>query len=858
MSAGPTTRPRLFLVDSYGFIFRAYHARARTSAPPMRSSTGIPTEVVFIFSNMIKRVLATHKPDFIAAVFEGEGKTLREQEFAEYKANRSETPPDLIEQIPYVAKYLEAMRIPVVSAAGFEADDVIGSLARQAKERDMDVVIVSSDKDLLQLVNERVSMLNPMKEDILYDPKAVESFMGVPPHLVADLLALKGDSVDNIPGAPGIGDKGAKDLITEFGAVETLLDRAEEVKNKSYRESLQNNRDQVLLSKRLATIDINAPVELNLTGLTAQLPDAAKLRDLFRELEFYSQLKELGVVDDQKKRDYAEFKNENEVAEYLKSIPAASTIAFTLQPVGEGLLVEDFFGLSHEVGFGRSAPWSWIGAAQEFLQDSQRPKAMFDAKSLYTRLAEAQIGLSGVQHDVQLYSFLLQPESAAPGIEQLAERDLNRKVDDAAQAADVVLEMLQRYLPQMETRNLSRVFNQIDGPVAPVIAQLERTGIRVDRAQLGVMSQQMDQELQRLSKQIWDLAGKQFNINSPQQLGKVLYEDLGLPMPMKYGKGKQMSTAADILEELAQDHPIAGLVLEFRQIAKLKGTYVDALPQLLDGDGRVHTTFSMVTAATGRLSSYNPNLQNIPIRSELGRTIRRAFVPIPGWKLVSADYSQIELRLLAHMSEDPVLMDAFKKREDIHARTASEVFSVAPSEVTADMRRYAKSVNFGIIYGQTSYGLSQGLGISRQEADEFIRKYFATYKGVRTFIDQTVARAKETGITETLFGRQRPLVDIHSRNPNARHFAERVAVNAPLQGSAADLIKLAMIDIDQTARREGWKTRMLLQVHDELLFEGPPEEMATVVPEIQRRMAEVFPLRVPLEVDTNIGDSWSK
>lgn len=821
----------------------------------MRTSKGLQTEVVFIFSNMVRRITNVQKPDYLVAVFEGEGKGKREEEFAEYKANRSETPQELLEQIPYVRRYLEAMRIPCVSAPGYEADDVIGSLARQATEQGVDTVIVSSDKDLLQLVNDRVSMLNPMKDDLVYTPSVVQEFMGVPPQYVADLLALKGDSVDNIPGAPGIGDKGAKDLILEYGPVEQLLERAAEVKKKTYRESLLNHREQVLLSKRLATVDVHAPCELHLENFRVQGADKEALRDLFRELEFFSQLKELGPVEDAKPRHYRELQSSAEVQAYVREA-GRGPLVFLLYEAGEGLLTEEVVGLSREVGEGCWFASSLLPALGEWLADAGVEKIAFDYKTLLGKLAEHGVrSPQGFVHDVLIYSFLLSPENAAPGLAELAERDLNRKLDpNGAQAADVVRELYERYRPQLEARDLLRVYREIDGPVTPVLFALERAGVRVDRKVLSGLSGSMDAELQRLASSIYGLAGKEFNINSPKQLGRVLYEDLGLPAPFRYGKGKTLSTAADILEELAEAHEIARLVLEYRQIAKLKGTYVDALPALLDRDDRVHTTFSLTTAATGRLSSSNPNLQNIPIRSELGREIRAAFVPMPGCQLIAADYSQIELRLLAHMSADPVLVDAFQQGQDIHSRTAAEVFGLKPEEVTSEHRRYAKTVNFGIIYGQTSFGLAKGLGISRTEADEFIKKYFATYKGVREFIDSTIARARETGMTQTMFGRQRPLVDIKSRNPNARGFAERVAVNAPLQGTAADLIKLSMIAIEKDL--SGMQSRMVLQVHDELLFEAADSEVAQVTAIARRHMEGVAELRVPLVVEVGVGENW--
>ncbi|MCC7176179.1 MAG: DNA polymerase I [Bryobacterales bacterium] len=692
---------RLFLIDTFGFVFRAYHARARTGAPTMRTRAGLATEAVYIFHNMVRRLLSVHNPDLVAAVFESEGPTFREQEFEDYKANRAETPPDLLEQIPWVRRLLEAMRIPVVECPGFEADDVIGAIARRAAESGLEVVIVSSDKDMLQLVGGRVSMLNPMKDDAWYDRAKVKEFMGVEPEQVADLLALKGDAVDNIPGAPGIGDKGARELVARFGSVEAALERAAEVERKAYRESLENNRDRILMSKRLATIDTSVPVDWE-PG-ERQPPDTAALRDIYAQLEFTSLLKDLG------------------------------------------------------------------GA-----------------------------------------------EAAPEGL-----------------------------------------FDPIDRPLLPVLRRMEETGVRIDVAVLAGLSRRMQADIERLSGEIYLLAGRQFNINSPQQLGKVLFEELGLPAPAKTGKTKAYSTAADVLEGLAAQHPIAAKVVEYRQLAKLKGTYVDALPALVNpATGRVHTSFNAAGAATGRLSSSNPNLQNIPIRTELGREIRAAFVPREGWQFVVADYSQIELRLLAHMSQDPLLLEAFRNGEDIHTRTAAEVFGVPPLLVTPGQRRNAKAVNFGIIYGLSAFGLASQLGIPQGEAQEYIRSYFERYAGVKRFIDRQIAEVRRTGETRTLFGRRRAIPDINSKNPSARGFAERTAVNTPLQGTAADLIKLAMVRIDGELQSGRWQAAMLLQVHDELVFEAPPEEVPGLARMARQEMENVHKLDVPLVVDVGSGPNW--
>ncbi len=783
-------RPRLFLVDSFNLIFRAYHARQRTGAPPMRTSRGSSTEALYIFHNMVRKLMRQYQPEYLAAVFESEGKTFRDEQFEAYKANRTETPPELVEQIPQIERMLNAMRVPVLKVERYEADDVIGTVSRRAADEDFDVWIVSSDKDMLQLVDERVSMLDMMKGDTLYDPAKVKEFKGVGPDRIADLLALVGDSVDNIPGAPGIGDKGAVALLEQFGSVEAALDRAEEVTRKAYRESLQNNREQIELSKRLATIDREAPLEVRIEDLKVREPDTAALAELYREFEFISFLKELGQAD------------------------GAGTSAEP-EPV--------------EHDRGTLVVYDWKSHLREGAADPGKPV-----------------------EDVLLYAFLVLSDPGSCALDSLMARYLDRPMEPAE-----ALPALARRLRPLVSGELRRVYEEIDLPLAPVLAAMERAGIRVETAQLAALSARMDGEIGRLTDEIYALAGKPFNINSPPQLGKILFEDLGIPAQGRTGKTKSYSTAADVLESLAAQYPIAQKVLDYRQLTKLKGTYVDALPELIaPEDKRVHTTFNPAGAATGRLSSSNPNLQNIPVRTELGREIRAAFVPEPGWTMLVADYSQIELRLLAHFSRDAVLLDAFRNNEDIHTRTASEVFGVPPLMVTPEMRRNAKAVNFGIVYGQTSFGLAQQLGIERGEAERYIRGYFERYSGVKKWIDRTIEDVRDKGYTLTLHGRKRTIPDIQSKNPNARSFAERTAVNTPLQGTAADLIKLAMIALDRELRERRMKTRMLLQVHDELVLEAPPEEVESASKLVKSRMENVVKLEVPLLVETGTGSNW--
>jgi DNA polymerase-1 len=843
--------PKLFLIDSFGFIFRAFHARARSGAPPMRTAQGFQTEAVFIFHNMVKRIKKDFSPDFLAAIFESEGPTFRDEAFEGYKANRTETPHELLQQIPMIRKALEALRVPILESPKFEADDVIGTLAKRGAEQGIEVMIVSSDKDMLQLVNDRVKMLNPMKDDLIYDSAGVEHFMGVKPSQVADLLALKGDAIDNIPGAPGIGEKGALMLIQRFGSVEGALDHAAEVEKKMYRESLQNHRPQIELSLKLATIECDVPIELDLENLAVQEPDVSALRALYKELEFSSLLRDLGPeAKAVEPTDYQMVESDSEMQEWLGSVPEGAPVA-----VASGEMMEETIVAFSAVP--RSAR-SWaIGPSQSI---HQRATVAHDIKALIRQFGGDSGDVPSLEHDVMLYGFLISADPGHCDLRSLIERYIDRHIEtgnigDPSAQADAVLSLYQKLVPEIEALGLIELYRSIELPLVRVLSRMEACGIRIDPAQLRVMSTKMEAEIARLTGEIYELTGKIFNINSPQQLGKVLFEDMNLPAPVRMGKGKVISTAADVLEGLAEEYEVVRKVLDYRQLTKLKGTYVDALPALIDSATlRLHTTFNQTGAATGRLSSSNPNLQNIPIRTELGREIRAAFVPRPGWKLIVADYSQIELRLLAHLSKDEVLVDAFRNGEDIHTRTAAEVFGVPPLMVTPEHRRNAKAVNFGIVYGQTPFGLAASLGIDRREAEAYIRAYFERYSGVRRWLDQTIAEVRRSGVSINMFGRRRPIPDMQSKNPNARGFAERTAVNTPLQGSAADLIKLAMIRIDEKLR--GKRTKMLLQVHDELIFEAPPEEVEEVRAMVKSEMESVRKLAVPLLVDVGVGENW--
>jgi DNA polymerase-1 len=896
----------IFLIDTMSFIFRAYHAMARQRG--MSTKTGLPTAATYVFVNMLRKLRDDFSPEHLAAVFDVAAPTFRKQqaeaitsvrrfdlktqtfqeaEYRGYKANRKEMPLDLAQQIPYIRRALEAYRIPILELAGYEADDVIGTLATQAAARSYGVYVVSSDKDMLQLVNDRVLVLNPPKDNLICDAAKVEEILGVPPGRVIDVMALRGDSVDNIPGAPGIGDKGSVDLIQRFGSVEAALDRAAEVEKKTYRESLQNNRENILLSKQLVTIDCHVPVELNVDAMKVGAPDLEALRSLFTELEFTSLLKELMPVVEVSESHYAEATTAADVEAVLQAIPKGGALGVAVEeeivtPIeadeeaDEVEPQEAMLPLTAEPAPAKPARTIAISAApgvavtialdsaaaarlDQALADPNLPKAIHDYKSAIHALEQHSSTLHNVQHDSMLYSYLLDPTASSHRLPDVAFRRLNLKLSgslpEAADIAGRLATMLRHGIAQ--DAGLLKLYNEIDLPLVPVLARMEQAGVKIDRQVLAEMSSRLSVEVAAKAKQVYDLTGFEFNINSPKQLGDALFNKLNLPIPVKYGKGKKISTAVDVLEGLAAAHEVPRMVLDYRQLTKLKSTYVDALPALLNRtSGRLHTTFGQTGTATGRLSSANPNLQNIPIRTELGREIRAAFTAEPGHVLLAADYSQIELRLLAHYSKDPLLVEAYRRGDDIHTLTASQVFGVPPLMVTSDHRRQAKVVNFGIVYGLSAFGLSQQLSIDPKEAQQFIDAYFEKYSGVRKFRDQTLEQVRQDQYVKTLFGRIRPIPDINSKNFNLRGFAERTAVNTPLQGTAADLIKIAMIRIDAAITERNLKSRMTLQVHDELVFEVPETEIDIMRTLVREQMEKVHPLTVPLLVEIGVGKNW--
>jgi DNA polymerase I len=899
------------------FIFRAYHAMARQR--PMSTKTGLPTAAIYVFVNMLRKLRDDFSPEYLAAVFDVAGPTFRDEqadavtsirkfdiktqtftevEYKGYKANRVAMPEDLAQQVPYIRRALEAYRIPILEVVRFEADDVIGTLARKAAEASHPVYVVSSDKDMMQLVNDKVQILNPPKDNLICDAAKVEEILGVPPERVVDVMALRGDSIDNIPGAPGIGDKGSVEIIKRFGSVEQALEHAAEVERKTYRESLLHNRDTILFSKSMATIDTNVPIELDVEAMRAGDPNVDDLRALFAELEFTSLLKGLLPVVEVSGTHYTEAKSAADVEAALRAVAPGGALAVAVEQQEPAAAPEDeakeeqpedaqlsFMGagMSGALGesIGRSSPLAAScciaisaalgtamivrldsGAAAEkvrsVLTDASVTKTLHDYKAAIHALDPLGISLAGVRHDPMLYSYLLDPTYSSHRLADVALRRFNLKLaEELAESADITGRLSSALRSEVEQAGLAKLYEEMDLPLVPVLARMEQAGVKIDTEALSQMSTELEREIAAQAKEIYEVAGMEFNVGSPKQLGDVLFNRMNLPKPVKYGKGRTISTAVDVLEDLAENHPIARMVLDYRQLTKLKSTYVDALPVLINpASGRLHTTFWQTGTATGRLSSANPNLQNIPIRTELGRGIRAAFIAEPGHVLVTADYSQIELRLLAHFSHDSLLVEAYRRGADVHTLTASQVFGVPPLMVTPDHRRQAKVVNFGIVYGLSAFGLSQNLGIEPGEAKQFIAAYFEKYSGVRAFIDKTLEEARRDMKVKTLFGRIRPIPDINSKNANQRGFAERTAVNTPLQGTAADLIKIAMIRIDAALRERGLKSRMTLQVHDELVFEVPENEVEVMQSLVREHMEKVHALAVPLQVEMGVGPNW--
>lgn len=896
------TKPvdRVFLIDSMSHIFRAFYAPLANRAAPLSNSKGQVTQAVFIFTNMLRKLLQDEHPKYIAAVFESGEKTFRHETFDDYKANRQQMPDDLASQMPYIRRLCEAYNVPQISVPGFEADDVIGALAVQAADEGLQVVIVSNDKDMCQMVRDpfivcmrQNSQVIKRKEPVppveWCDEAWVEKKFGVSAAQVVDLLGLMGDSVDNIPGAPGIGAKGAVQIIQSYGSIENALAHWQDVKHKTYRESLQNNAELIRKSRELARIRTDVDVHLDLNQLEARPPDRAAAYELFRELDFQALTTEFadGATAPAKvagERKYRRVSNKAELDSLIQQLWQAEHIGIgisnsSLPGAGQQQSTRDDHrarGIAFASRAGNSAfvdldhfaegKEAAVDAMRELLSNGLIEKSVHDLKRATALLAPLDVELAGVTDDTLIAAYVLDPTRSKYELNDLARESVGAEgggpayegwSEDAwrtAEVADLTTQVARVLHERIDEKDLGSVYREIELPLAPMLYRMERAGIRVDPAVLAEMSRHLGEELAGLTDKICGLAGREFNINSPKQVAEC-FESLNIVSGRKTSTGR-VSTSKAVLEELALTYELPRLIIEYRELDKLKSVYADALPHQIAADGRIHGQLNQTVAATGRLSASEPNLQNIPIRTELGRRIRRAFVPEPGHKLISADYSQLELRLLAHITRDEVMLDAFQKGDDIHDRTARLVFNAKTAEELKEARRFAKIVNFAIAYAIEPWGLSQRVGISRQEARKVIDDYYATYKGVRRYMDEIPVQAREHGYVRSLYGRIRPLAGINDRNANIRRAAEREAINMPIQGTASDIVKIAMLHVEDAFRREGLDAKILMQVHDELLVECPAGDAERVARTLKREMESAVKLDVPLIAETGIGDNW--
>ncbi|QQE73520.1 DNA polymerase I [Brevibacillus composti] len=875
----------LVLIDGNSIANRAFYA-----LPLLSTSAGLHTNAVLGFTTMLLKVLEEMKPTHVLVAFDAGKVVFRHSEFAEYKGGRSKTPPELSEQFPLIRELLDAFSIRRFELEGYEADDIIGTLTLRADENNWKTTVITGDKDMLQLVSDNVSVALTRKgvsEIEMYTPKEIEEKYGLKPLQIIDLKGLMGDSSDNIPGVPGVGEKTALKLLHEYGSVEAVLDNVDKISGKKLQENLRENVDKAKLSKALATIMRDAPVEVNVEETSYQGYEADPVVDFFKKMEFKSLLpkvKGTATAEGGEVTEAAPFSfevvEEGQTSQFADKL--TSPMAFYVEMDGENYHHAPIlgFGLAAD-GVALYVPWDvakeWT-AFREWLADESREKWVFDGKRDTVGLAWHGLELAGIRFDSYLASYLLNAAESSPQVADIAAHYAEIRVlpdeevygkgakrivpesdvlsEHVARKAAALWQCVPRIRTEVEASRLDELLKRIEEPLSLVLAAMEKQGVKVNESRLQQMGEELDAQLEKLTEQIYELAGTSFNINSPKQLGEILFDKLDLPVLKKTKTGP--STSADVLEKLAPYHPIIEVILHYRQLGKLRSTYIEGLTkEIHPGTGKVHTLFNQATTATGRLSSTEPNLQNIPIRLEEGRKIREAFIPSEeGWYILAADYSQIELRVLAHISGDENLIDAFQKDMDIHTRTAMDVFGVAQEEVTSLMRRQAKAVNFGIVYGISDYGLSQNLNITRKEAGEFIERYFAVFSGVKKYMEDIVQQAKQDGYVTTLLHRRRYLPDIKSSNFNLRSFAERTAMNTPIQGTAADIIKLAMIRMQEKMREKGLKSRMLLQVHDELIFEVPEDEleiMKQLVPEVMEHALE---LKVPLKADVNYGRSW--
>lgn len=885
--------PRLYLIDGSSYIYRAFFAIRQY----LSNSKGLPTNAIFGFSNMLLKILRDEKPDYLAIAFDPKGPTFRHEEYKEYKAQRPDTPEDLIPQIPYIFRLVEAFHIPILVKEGYEADDFIGTVAKKAEESGFKVTIISGDKDLFQLITRDTVVKDTMK-DRTYDISAVKERFGVKPSQLVEIMALMGDKIDNIPGVPGIGEKTAVELIKEFESIDNLYKNIEKVKKEKLKENLKKHKEEANLSKKLCTLDTGMPVDLDLEELKIQDIKEKELIELFQELEFSKLLKEFTTKKEISEKQYKIVQEEDEFKKLVKELKASGKFAIDLETTHREPMRADMVGISisfkENEAFYIPLAHNYPGAPKQLkrefvlktlkplLEDDKTEKAGQNIKYDILVLSNAGIDLRGVSFDTMLASYLINPSKRNHSLEDIAleylgykmttykevvgtgkkeigfeEVDIKTAARYSGEDADITFRLTNLLSPIIKEKGMDELFYKVEIPLIDVLAVIERNGVKINVDFLREMSKTLEIELDQLISKIYALAGEKFNINSSKQLREILFDKLKLT-PVKRTK-TGYSTDVDVLEQLALQHELPAEILNYRQLSKLKSTYVDSLPKLIHPEtGRIHTSFNQTVTATGRLSSSNPNLQNIPIRTELGREIRKAFIAERNHFLLSADYSQIELRLLAHLSEDRALIQAFEKGEDAHASTAREIFNVLPGTVTPEMRRVAKAVNFGIIYGISPFGLSKGLNISQKEAKEYIEGYFKRYPRVKEYIDKTIKSAYEKGYTTTLLNRRRYIPELESKNRNVREFGERTAINTPIQGSAADLIKVAMINIQSKMKEKKLKSKMILQVHDELVFEVSEKEMETMKGLVKKEMEGVMKMKVPIVVDMNTGKNWNE
>ena len=895
-----SSKPTLFLIDGNSQMYRAYHAQIRTGeGTQLHNSGGIPTNAVYIFVNMLRKLIKEQTPAYIAASFDLPGRTFRDDLAADYKANRAPMPDDLAAQIPLVHRACEALGVPIITFEGYEADDVVGTMAMRGVANGYDVVIITSDKDFFQLVQDHVRIFNPRDDGAWYDPDGVKDKFGVPPSQVVDVLSLMGDAVDNVKGVPGIGEKGARDLITTWGSLDALLEHAAEVPQKKYREALLAHAADARHSREMVTIHTSVPVEFDIDSFRYRGPSRDECYALFTDLGFRSLTMEFAPTAESVVKDYALVTDVDGLAALVADVRAAGRLAIRVLADSDSAMRAGMVGIvvSTAARQARYVPMRHTGMhtgpqltvadavaqLKPLLEDASLQKIGHDLKFDALVLARHGVTLGGYGLDTMLASYLLDATRSGHPLEAIALEHLGYKAiteDElrgkgakataiadlppdavltfAGERTDLALQIADILGPALQDAELAAVYATLEQPLLPVLVDIERAGVRIDSAALAAQSQTIEKELESLNARIFEQAGEPFNIASPQQLSRILFDKLQLPALRRNAKTKTASTAADVLEELAHTHDLPRLILQWRELMKLKGTYIDALPQLVHPEtGRLHTSFNQAVAATGRLSSSDPNLQNIPVRTETGREIRRAIVAAPGHVLISADYSQIEFRVLAHLADDPVLVDAFREGADFHERTALKIFGTDSGRDPHDLRSTAKMVNYALLYGKTAFTLAKDIGVSPAEAQAFIDAYFAGFPKVRAFIDNTLEEARQSGVVKTMYGRRRLVPELNSRNQQIRQAAEREAVNMPIQGTAADILKLAMVDTHAALTRIPG-ARMILTVHDELLFEVPAEHADATAALVVDTMQNAATLRVPLIVDVGVGPNWAE